>query len=247
MRRKHDSDSLHLSRYRLAFLSSDASGMDVERRWFAEHSEVQDVFHSAESDTETYAGRLGKAREMTRGAVDSAIRADSKETGASWWKKAAVREAAFGNFNEARQAAEAGLKLNPDSRRVQVQAALAYAISGDTLRARAMADELNKRYPLDTQMQSLRLPAIHAQLALNQKKPMEAIEQLQRALPPIEYSVDASCLYTLTSAGRTYREAGQSKEAAAEFQKILDHGGLVWNCWTPFCRLSKCLTAILDE
>jgi len=86
-------------------------------------------------------------------------------------------------------------------------------------------------------MQSLWLPAIHAQLALNQKKPAQAIEQLQRAQPSIEYGLIAfigqiSCLYPTYIRGQAYLAAGQGKEAAAEFQKILDHSGLVWNCWT---------------
>jgi hypothetical protein len=86
-------------------------------------------------------------------------------------------------------------------------------------------------------MQSLWLPAIQAQLALNRKAPVEAIEDLQRALPPIEYGqiafvVQITCLYPTYIRGQAYLAAGQGKEAAAEFQKILDHSGLVWNCWT---------------
>jgi tetratricopeptide (TPR) repeat protein len=113
-----------------------------------------------------------------------------------------------------------------------VEAALAYAVIGDTQQARTMADELNRRYPSGTQVQSLWLPAIHAQLALNQKKPGEAIDQLHRALPPIEYGQiqfinQISCLYPTYIRGQAYLAAGQSKEAAAEFQKILDRSVLL--------------------
>ena len=78
---------------------------------------------------------------------------------------------------------------------------------------------------------------ISAQVALNQKKPEEAINVLQRALPPVEYGAIAfinqvSCLYPTYIRGQAYLAAGQGKEAAAEFQKILDHSGMVWNCWT---------------
>ena len=75
---------------------------------------------------------LGKASELTRRSVDSAIRADSKENGAIWLENAALREAAFGNLSEARQTAADGLKLVPTSQGVQVEAALAYAMTGDT-------------------------------------------------------------------------------------------------------------------
>jgi eukaryotic-like serine/threonine-protein kinase len=110
-------------------------------------------------------------------------------------------------------------------------------MAGDTAHAESLAQDLNKRYPLDTQMQSLWLPAIHAQLALNHKNAAAAITSLQPALPPIEYGTIAfiantSCLYPTYIRGEAYLAAGQGKEAAAEFQKILDHSGIVWNCWT---------------
>jgi eukaryotic-like serine/threonine-protein kinase len=110
-------------------------------------------------------------------------------------------------------------------------------MAGDTAQAESLAQDLNKRYPLDTQVQSLWLPAIQAQLALTQKNPAAAISSLQPALPPIEYGqivfvANLSCLYPTYIRGEAYLAAGQGKEAAAEFQKILDHSGLVWNCWT---------------
>src|SRR5207245_3331719 len=103
-------------------------------------------------DTEAYAGHLGKARELTKRSLDSAIRADSKETGAIWHENAALREAAFGNATEAKQAAAEGLKLVPASQGVEVEAALALAMAGDTARAESLAQDLGKRFPLHTQM-----------------------------------------------------------------------------------------------
>jgi len=110
---------------------------------------------SLASDTDAYAGHLGKARQLTKRSVDSAIRADSKETGAIWQENTALREAAFGNVTDAKQAAAEGLKLVPASQGVEVEAALAFAMAGDTARAESLAQDLNKRFPLDTQMQSL--------------------------------------------------------------------------------------------
>jgi tetratricopeptide (TPR) repeat protein len=168
--------------------------------------------------------------------VESAIHADSKETGAIWHENAALREAAFGNVTEAKQAAPDGLKLTPTSQSVGVEAALAYAMAGDTARAESMAQNLNKRYPVDTQLQSLWLPAIRAQVALDRKNPAAAIESLQAAVPielgQIAFVNNLSCLYPTYIRGEAYLSAGQGKPAAAEFQKILDHSGIVWNCWT---------------
>ena len=130
-----------------------------------------------------------------------------------------------------------GLKLAPDSQGVNVEAALAYAVAGETARADSMAQELNRKYPLDTQMQALWLPAIQAQIGLNHKNQQRAIEELQKATGDLEYGqipflTNLSCLYPTYIRGQAYLAANQGKEAAAEFQKILDHTGIVWNCWT---------------
>jgi tetratricopeptide (TPR) repeat protein len=128
------------------------------------------------------------------------------------------------------------LKLYLASQGVEVESALAFAMTGDAAKAESLAQDLNKRFPLDTQMQSLWLPAIKAQLALNRKNPNEAINGLQ-AVSPVElgqigFVANLSCLYPTYIRGEAYLAAGQGKEAAIEFQKILDHSGIVWNCWT---------------
>jgi tetratricopeptide (TPR) repeat protein len=128
------------------------------------------------------------------------------------------------------------LKLAPASPWAEAEAALAFAMVGDTARAESSARDLGKRFPLDTQMQSLWLPAIQAQLALGKKNPTAALTALQAATP-IEFGNNpfgnnTSCLYPTYIRGEAYLAAGQGKEAAAEFQKILDHNGIVWNCWT---------------
>jgi eukaryotic-like serine/threonine-protein kinase len=235
--RRLDDFAAHNALYALAFLRSDSAAMAEQQQWLAGQSDSENFGLSLASDTEAYAGHLGKARELTKRSIDSAIHADSKETGAIWLENAALREAAFGNMSQAKQSADEGLKLVPTSQGVEVEAALAYAMAGDTARAGSLAEDLNKRYPLDTQMQSLWLPAIKVQVALNHKNPAAAITGLQPALPPIEYGQilfvnNVSCLYPTYIRGQAYLAGGQGKEAAAEFQKILDHGGIVWNCWT---------------
>jgi len=99
-----------------------------------------------------------------------------------------------------------------------------------------MAQDLGKHYPQDTQMQSLWLPAIQAQLAVNKKNPASSVKVLQ-ASSAIEFGqilfvANISCLYHVYVRGEAYLAAGQGSAAAAEFQKILDHSGIVWNCWT---------------
>ena len=155
MTQRTDNFILHGAIYALAFLTADPSTVEEQQRWFAGKSQVEHYGLSFASDTEAYAGRLHKARELSQRSVDSAIRSDSKENAGVWLTNAAVREAAFGNFPEARQYATAGLKLAAAGQGAQVEAALAYAMAGDTTHAAMLATELHKRYPLDTQMQSL--------------------------------------------------------------------------------------------
>jgi tetratricopeptide (TPR) repeat protein len=233
--RKLDNFIVRNALYALAFLGSDSAAMAEQQQWFTGKPE-ENFGLALASDTEAYAGHVGKARELTKRAVDSAIRADSKETGAIWQAIAAQRRAAYGNATEARLQAAQALKLAPESKGVESEAALAYAMAGDTARAESLVQDLGKRYPLDTQMQSLWLPTIQAQLALNKKNPAAALNTLQAAsaieMGQIAFVANISCLYPVYVRGEAYLAAGQGRAAAAEFQKILDHSGIVWNCWT---------------
>ena len=234
--RKLDRPTLRVALYALAFLRGDSLGLAEQLQWFADKPEEHFAFSLA-SDTEAYQGHLAKARELTNQSIDSAIRADNKENGAIWMENSALREAALGNLTKAKQAAAEGLKLVPTSQGVEIEAALAFAMAGDIARTESLAQDLNKRRPVDTQMQSLWLPAIQAQLALDRKNPAAAIASLRPVLPPIEYGqiefvLNLSCLYPTYIRGQAYLAAGHGKEAAAEFQKILGHSGIVWNCWT---------------
>ena len=233
--RKMDDFILHNALYGLAFLGSDSGAMTEQQQWFAGKPDYENFGLALASDTEAYGGHLGKARELTKRAVDSAIRADSKETGAIWQAIAAQRDAVYGNPAAARQSSAEALKLVPTSQGVGVEAALAFAIAGDTARAESLAQDLGKRFPLDTQVQSLWLPAIQAQLALDKKNPGSALTALQASpieLGQIQFIANISCLYPTYVRGEAYLAAGQGSAAAAEFQKILDHSGIVWNCWT---------------
>ncbi len=127
--------------------------------------------------------------------------------------------------------------MAPTSQAVGVEAALAFAMAGDSARAETMAQELARRFPLDTQVQSLWLPAIRAQLELNKKNAALALTTLQAAAAPTEFGQiqfvsNISCLYPTYVRGESYLAAGQGKAAAEEFQKVINHSGIVWNCWT---------------
>jgi serine/threonine protein kinase/tetratricopeptide (TPR) repeat protein len=233
---KLDDFTFHDALYALAFLGADSAAMTEQQQWFASKPEAENYGLSLASDTQAFAGHLAKARELTKRAVDTAIRANSKETGAIFQGNAALREAAYGNPSEARRLAAEALKLAPTSQGVESEAALAFAMAGDTSRAESLAQGLEKRFPMDTQMQSLWLPAIQAQLAVDSKNPASALN-IPQARSPLElgqivFVNNISCLYPVYVHGEAYLAAGQGSAAAVEFQKILDHSGIVWNCWT---------------
>jgi eukaryotic-like serine/threonine-protein kinase len=233
--RKLDGATLRDARYALAFLKGDTSAMTEQQQWF-EGKPEENLGLSLASDTEAYAGHLHKARQLTKRSIDSAIHADSKETAAIWDEISAQREAAFGNPAAALNAADEGLKLAPNSPGTAAEAALAFAMAGDSARAESLEQDLNKRFPLHTQMQSQWLPAIRGQLALDRKNPALALDSLQPAsaieFGQIFFVANLSCLYPTYIRGEVYLAAGHGKEATAEFQKIIDHSGIVWDCWT---------------
>ena len=234
--RKLDNAILHSDLYALAFLGSDSAAMAEQQRWFLGQPDYENWGLALASDTAAYAGHVGEARELRQRAVDSAIRADSKENGAIWQAIAAQWEAAYGNPAKAQQAAIPALKVAPASQGVQSETALAFAMAGDTARAESLAQDLGKRFPLDTQVQSIWLPTIRAQLALDKKSPASALNALQGAsvieFGQIPFVANISCLYPVYVRGEAYLAGGQGRAAADEFQKIIDHSGIVWNCWT---------------
>jgi Flp pilus assembly protein TadD/predicted Ser/Thr protein kinase len=229
--KKLDSPYLRFYLYQLAFLQNDAAGMAQQVARSAGKPGAEDVLLAFEADTAAYSGRLGKAREFSRRAVASAERAEEKETAAGYEADAALRQALFGNAAEARERVAAALVLST-GRDVQYGAALALAFAGDVARAQALADDLGKRFPDDIMVQFNYRPTIHAQLALTRNDSSKAIEALQTATP---YELGSPgngftlALYPVYVRGEAYLAAHRGSEAAAEFQKILDQRGVVFN------------------
>jgi predicted Zn-dependent protease len=189
-----------------------------------------------EADTEAYVGHLKKARDLSKRAAASASAGDSKEVGALWQVFGALREAVFGSEKDAHEDATAALAMSPDSRDVQVLAGVVFARTGDASRTHALVESLNKSYPVNTIVQSAWIPTINAQIELGRGNGSKAVELLQPAVPyelgEIIGSLNNSCMYQVYLRGEAYLQATQGTAAAAEFQKLLDHRGIVWNCWS---------------
>lgn len=229
--RKLDGPALRLARYALAFLQHDEAAMKEQTEWAAGKPGAEDMLLSAQSDTEAYRGRLGPANELSNRAVEAAKRADAIETAAAWRANEALREAEFGDSGSARQSAAGALALTA-GRDVELLAALAFARSGDTAKAQQLADKLDRESPLDTMAQGYWLPTIRASIALAKGDGKKAVELLQAASPhelgqPPQFQF--SSMYPIYIRGLAFVKQGLGQQAAVEFQKILDHPGLVVN------------------
>jgi eukaryotic-like serine/threonine-protein kinase len=219
--------------YGIAFYRGDTSEMARQASSAAGKAEDEELLLALEADTAAYFGHLGKAREFLRQAADSAGRAGKKETAASYYAASALREALFGNADRAGQQATFA-KGRASGRDMDYGLALAFAYAGDTSRGQALADDLGKRFPEDTIVQFNYLPTLRAKLALLRSNPQQAIDSLQAAapyelgLPALDF-YNWPNLYPVYVRGEAYLAAHQGSEAAAEFQKILDHRGIVLN------------------
>ena len=224
-------DFLHLAIYQLAFLKSDTAEMERQVEWAAGKPGTEDFLLSFQSDTEAYYGHLSTARDFSRRAVDAAVRNNSKETAAIWQVNAALREAEFGNVAIAKQDAAAALTLSP-GRDVEVLAALVLARSRETARAKTIVGELEKSYPSQTLLKVYWLPTIKAALELNTNGATKSLVYLEAAAPyelgePPQFQLGT--LYPAYIRGQAQLMARNGAAAAAEFQKFLDHRGIVGN------------------
>jgi eukaryotic-like serine/threonine-protein kinase len=226
-----ENPDLHQLLYLLAFLRNDSAGMAQQVAWSTGKPEVEDVLLSEKADTATYFGRLAKAREFSRQAVASAERSGRKHAAAVHEMDAAHNEALLGNLTESRERVAAALKLSTNQD-VRISAAQTLAIIGDETGALTLVDgfaERNRYSPGDVYWwaRSVALPVVRAQLALNRNDSAKAIEILQ-VVAPYELS-SLGNLQPVFVRGEAYLAAHQGSEAAAEFQKILDHRGIVVN------------------
>ena len=235
-RKNLDSPFLHILLYQIAFLQNDAAGMAQQVAWSSGKSGVEDVLLANEAATSASCGRLRMAREFTLRAVASGEQAGEKETTAEYQAESALREALFGGAAEARRRAATALTRST-GRDVEYGVALAIAMAGDASETQrqgeSLANDLSKRYPDDTLVQFNYLPTIRAQLALNRKDPLKSIDFL-RAADPYELGTTAIHynfvgLYPVHVRGQAYLAGHLGSKAASEFQKILDHRGIVLN------------------
>jgi len=221
-----DGRELRWDIYQVAFLRGDSTQMEQELAWATGKPGVEDTFLFAQSNSEVYYGHAKKAREFSQRAVDSSLRADSKERAALWRANAALWEAELGNSTFARRDVIAAMALS-SGRNAKMFAALALARTGDVSQARALAAGLQRDNPTYTMLNVLWLPTIKAANALAQRNSDQVLVHLETAAP-YELSNNLNLLPAYIR-GQAYLLAHNGAAAIAEFQKLLDHTGMVHN------------------
>jgi eukaryotic-like serine/threonine-protein kinase len=230
--RKLELPDIFVDRFQIAFLKNDAAAMEREVTLSQGVSGAEDLIADEVSFSLAYTGHLQQASRKSRTAVLIAQQSGQTERAALFEIGEALREAFFGNVSAARKSAERALKLSKD-REVEYGAAIVLALAGDSLHAQAHVDHLEKFYPEDTSVQFSYLPTLKALIALNSKNPSKALELLQISTSNelgTPQSADFGyfgALYPIYVRGQAYLAANRGVEAAAEFQKIINHRGVV--------------------
>ncbi len=237
--RKLENEGLLMLRYYLAFLKGDAAQMAQSFSAAMGKPGAEDLLLDMLADTEGWYGKFKNAHELTGRAMDSAQHNDAKERAAMYQVAAALREVESGNRERAVAEAKAALHLVPN-RYVRAMSALALARAGDASGAENLASVLDKTLPLDTLVHRYWLPTIRAAVALERKDPNRAIELL-KVTSPIELGAPANLTVIMSPVylrGEAYLMLNDGNRAAAEFQKFIDHRGLVVNFpWGALARL----------
>lgn len=221
-----DSYRLRLASYNLAFVVNDAAGMAQQLKWAINRPGVEDTFLNGEATTAAYHGQMEKARGLCQRAAESALQNDKREMAAGYQLGLSSIEGDFGNRYRARQGVAASLSL-ASGYDAQSYAPAILARAGDSARAEKMANKLAGDYPRDTIVNSMLLPVIRASIQIDRNDPAGAVKFLETVLP---YELgDADALHSAYLRGLAYLQLRQASEAAVEFQKILDHRGIVLN------------------
>src|SRR5208283_1578043 len=212
---------LPIARYRLAFVQDDKLTMEE----LVKNGSTPLCVHS---HAEAFHGRFNKARELADRGIELSSRPGSLETAAECRTDKALLEVEIGNTGKAEAQAREALALSA-ARDTRTAAALALARAGDLVQAEKLSQELGQQYPQATIMQNYSLPTIRAAIELQRNNPSKAIDILA-VTARYELGFGAfSCLYPAYVRGEAYLKTGQGQLAAVEFQKVIDHPGIVNN------------------
>jgi eukaryotic-like serine/threonine-protein kinase len=223
--RKVEITDLHASRYQVAFLEGDTAEMQRQVAWGTGQPGGEDQLLAMQSDTEAYAGRFGRAQSLSQSAFDSAQRYGLHEVAGGWLLHAAHLRAEVGEYASAAEDVASALRV-ASNLNLQTTAAMTLALAGESNRAQAIADDVGKKASLNGELNKYWVPVIRAEIELNRNRGQQALELLK---PASGYEFGLLSLYPVYVRGKAYLNVRDGLQAAAEFQKIIDHRAIVTN------------------
>ena len=222
--------------FHIAILKGDTAGMERQAAVTRGKPGVEDWIPHLQALVLARAGRLEAARQSARHAIDLASASGQGERAAVLETAVAMWEAWYGNAAGAKRSALHVLEV-AQGRHVSFAAAMALALAGERSRAQTLTDDLDRRFPEDTSVRFNYVPTLRALSALSASDPVRAVELLRPAAtyefaqPGISFygsgGASFGAMYPTYLRGQAYLALHKPAEAAAEFQKILDHPGVV--------------------
>jgi tetratricopeptide (TPR) repeat protein len=223
--RKLEVPEIHISRYMVAFLEGDATEMQRQVAWATGKAGGEDQLLSIQSDSEAYVGHFARAQSLSQSAFDSAQKNGLHETAAYWLLTAALRKVEVGEYASAKETVTSALRMGSNTT-LQSLAAMTLARVGESNRSQAITDDIRRKEPLNEMLNGYWIPSVHAVIELNHDRAQPALELLK---PSSGYEFGPFSLPLVYVRGEAYLKSRNGKQAAAEFQNIIDHRAVVTN------------------
>jgi eukaryotic-like serine/threonine-protein kinase len=218
-----DGPRIHQRFLEMAYVEEDQTAISREIRWFAGKPEEYLSFGLQAANRNVH-GQRRESHRLYQQAAETALRRGFQDIASEFDEADARADALSGNCQTARRLG---------------RPALALAMCGDAAQAEKLAAETSKVFPDGTIWNAVQLPEIRAAIALHRDRPAESVEVLASASP-----YERSYLEAVYLRGLAYLRLRKGAEAAAEFQKIVDHKGANWGAtwvhpyWGQYYSLS---------
>jgi serine/threonine protein kinase/tetratricopeptide (TPR) repeat protein len=222
LEQKLDSTFIRSGLYSIAFIKGDAAAMKQQIDWWTGRPDEYNA-QAWQAEVAVFSGQLRKARDLNQRAVELALGHKQNDAAAQLLTGQMQTESLFGNCDRVSDIAAKAFGISRVTATVQT-ASSPFALCGDADRAQSLMDEVSKRFPNDTLVNIVYWPLNHALIAMRRGDPARAVQLLE---PALRYEIVGN-FWPQYFRGQALLKLHKGAEAAAEFQKIIDHRG-----WAP--------------
>jgi tetratricopeptide (TPR) repeat protein len=240
-----DNPNYHGPLLQMAFLRDDSAEVRRQIDWLSSKPGNESGLLSGEGNIAAYHGQMAKAKDFARRALSASGGTPSKEKLAELSANTSLTEFLIGDIDRARKDAETVLP-SLTGKVSQANAATTLGALGESARAQSIHDEFAKRYPEDTIMQKIQLPGLQAAIEYGRGNFAKAIDELQ---PVTQYELGGfASLDPAFLRGLAYLRLNKGAEAAVEFQKLINHRGVVGTSITgPLAHLELARARVMTN